>query len=394
MQRSRVGTRRPSRDVVATAGGAVLFALSLGLATVALPLLAIAAGYSAIEIGILTALSALSQMSTRLVLGAIMRVLPEWTLVLAAGVLLAASNTFVAVSTAVVAFGLAQLLQGAARACFWTGSQTHVVRGDGPAVHGLAVVNLASSVGLVAGPVFAGLLTERSPQLALGAGAGIAVVACIPALFLHRLPPFAPPEERPPGRLWRRPGVDAGCWAGVSAGAWRGLLGSYVPVALSAAQLTSSTIGVLVSVANIASLAGSGVVARIRGRWVGWSYAVGTVATGVATAAVALVAGSPWAAGAALAVSGMGAGALQTVGPAMAAEAVHPQERGDVIAVTGTFRAGALFAAPLAVAAVLPVASLTLAMTAAGAAIAVPALAVRRVHRRACTDRSARQTCG
>jgi hypothetical protein len=147
VQRSRVGTRRPSRDVVATAGGAVLFALSLGLATVALPLLAIAAGYSAIEIGILTALSALSQMSTRLVLGAIMRVLPEWTLVLAAGVLLAASNTFVAVSTAVVAFGLAQLLQGAARACFWTGSQTHVVRGDGPAVHGLAVVNLASSVG-------------------------------------------------------------------------------------------------------------------------------------------------------------------------------------------------------------------------------------------------------
>jgi MFS family permease len=394
VQRSRVGTRRPSRDVVATAGGAVLFALSLGLATVALPLLAIAAGYSAIEIGVLTALSALSQMSTRLVLGPIMRVFPEWTLVLAAGVLLAASNAFVAVSSAVVAFGMAQLLQGVARACFWTGSQTHVVRGDGPAVRGLAVVNLASSVGLVAGPVVAGLLTERSPHLALGIGAGIALVACIPALFLHRLPPFAPPEERPAGRLWRRPGVDAGCWAGVSAGAWRGLLGSYVPVALSAAQLTSSTIGVLVSVANTASLAGSGVVARVRGRWVGWSYAVGTVATGVATAAVALLAGSPWAAGAALAVSGMGAGALQTVGPAMAAEAVHPQERGDVIAVTGTFRAGALFAAPLAVAAMLPVAPLTLAMTAAGFVIALPVLTSRRVHRRPSFDRPARQTCG
>ncbi|HWL99123.1 MAG TPA: hypothetical protein VNP20_17400, partial [Nocardioidaceae bacterium] len=76
MQRSRVGSKRPSRDVVATAGGAVLFALALGVATVALPLLAIAAGYNGIEIGILAALSALSQMSTRLVLGPVMRVFP------------------------------------------------------------------------------------------------------------------------------------------------------------------------------------------------------------------------------------------------------------------------------------------------------------------------------
>ena len=394
MQRSRAGSKRPSRDVVATAGGAVLFALALGVATVAVPLLAIAAGYNGIEIGILAALSALSQMSTRLVLGPVMRVFPEWTLVLAAGLLLAASNTVVAASSALVAFGLAQLLQGVARACFWTGSQTHVVRGDGPAVRGLAVVNLASSVGLVAGPVLAGMLTERSPQLALGAGAGVALVACIPALFLHRLPPFALPEERPAGRLWRRPGVDGGCWAGVTAGAWRGLLGSYVPVALSAAQLTSSTIGVLVSVANTASLAGSGVVARVRGAWVGWSFAVATVATGVATAAVAVFAGSPWAAGAALAVSGLGAGVLQTVGPAMAAEAVHPQERGEVIAVTGTFRAGALFAAPLAVAAMLPVVPLTLAMAAAGAVIALPVLTARRVHRTVTFDRPAHQSCG
>jgi len=378
----RVELRRPSRDKVATAGGAVLFALSLGLATVALPLLAIQAGYSAAEIGVLTAVSALSQMSTRLVLGLVMRVVPEWVLVVSAGMLLAASSGLVATSTALAAFVAAQLMQGVARACFWTGTQTHVVRGDRPAVGGLAMVNLLANAGLVCGPVLAGVLTERSPQLALGVGAVIAAVGCVPAVLLQRLPPFSPPSDRPPGRLWRRPGVDAGCWAGVTTGTWRGLLGSYVPVALSAAQLSSSTIGLLVAVASSAALAGAGVVGRVRHvRPLVWSYALGAAATGLGTALVALLAGSPWAVGAALAVSGMGAGALQTVGPGMAAESVHPQERGDVIAVTGTFRAGALFVAPLAIAGMLAAVPLTLAMGVTGTAIALPALTARRLRR-------------
>ncbi|MGH3366831.1 MAG: MFS transporter [Nocardioidaceae bacterium] len=383
------------RDRVATAGGAVLFALSLGLATVALPLLAIRAGYSAAEIGVLTAVSALSQMSTRLVLGPVMRVVPEWVLVVSAGMLLAASNGLAAASTALGALVAAQLTQGVARACFWTGSQTHVVRGDRSAVSGLAMVNLLASAGLVIGPVLAGVLTERSPQLALGVGAGIAALGCVPAMLLERLPPFSPPTERPPGRLWRRPGVDAGCLAGVTAGAWRGLLGSYVPVALNAAQLSSSTIGVLVSVANAAALAGAGIVSLIRRmRRLVWSYAAGAAATGIATALVALLAGSPWAAGAALAVSGLGAGALQTVGPAMAAESVHPEERGDVIAVSGTFRAGALFLAPLAIAGMLAAVPLTLAMGVAGTAIALPAVAVRRLLQRNPGTVSSRQQTG
>jgi MFS family permease len=381
VRQPRAQRRRPSRDTVATAGGAVLFAFSLGLATVALPLLAIHAGYSAAEIGVLTATSALSQMSTRLLLGAVMRVVPEWVLVVSAGMLLAASSGLVAASTALTAFVAAQLMQGVARACFWTGTQTHVVRGDRPAVGGLAMVNLLANTGLVLGPVLAGVLTERSPQLALGAGAVIAAVGCVPAALLERLPPFSPPSDRPPGRLWRRPGVDAGCWAGVTTGTWRGLLGSYVPVALSAAQLSSSTIGVLVAVASSAALTGTAIVGRLRRiRRLVWSYALGAAATGIATALVAVLAASPWAVGAALVVSGLGAGALQTVGPAMAAEAVHPQERGDVIAVTGTFRAGALFVAPLAIAGMLAAVPLTLAMGVVGTAIALPALTARRLR--------------
>jgi hypothetical protein len=50
--------------------------------------------------------------------------------------------------------------------------------------------------------------------------------------------------------------------------------------------------------------------------------------------------------------------------------------------VTGTFRAGALFVAPLAIAGMLAVVPLTLAMGVAGTAVALPALSVRRLQRR------------
>lgn len=381
VHRPRALARRPSRDTIAAAGGAAVFSLSLGLSTVALPLLAIAAGYSGVEIGVLTAVSAAAQMATRLVLGPAMRVFPDWTLIASAALLLAASNALLVISAALVPFVVAELLQGVARACFWTGSQTHVVRGGGTAVGSLATVNLNASVGLLGGPLLAGVLAERSPQLALAVGAGIAAVGFVPPLFLDRLPPFSLPPDRPPGRMWRRPGVDAGCWAGVTAGAWRGLLSSYVPVALSAAQQSSSTIGVLVSVANAASLAGAGIVGRIRESWMPPTYAVGTVVTGVATGVVALLAASPWAAALALALSGLGAGALQTLGPAIATDAVHAEERGEAIAVTGTFRAAALFLAPLGVAGLVSAVPLTAAMATAGALITLPVLSARRLTR-------------
>ncbi len=380
MHLPRALARRPSRDTVAAAGGAAVYSLSLGLASVAVPLLAIEAGYSGVGIGLLTAASAVSQMATRMVLGPVMRVLPDWTLVASAGLLLAFSSGMLVLSSAVVPFVVAELLQGVARACFWTGSQTHVVRGPGSAVGALATVNLVSSIGLLGGPVLAGVVGERSIQLALTVGAVTALVSCVPPLFLDRLPPFSPPENRPPGRLWRRPGVDAGCWAGVTAGAWRGLLGSYVPVALNAAQLTSTTIGALVSVANGAALTGAAVVGRLRRDQLVACYAGAAVAAGVGIAVVAIVASSPWLASVALAASGLGAGALQTVGPAIATEAVHPEERGEAIAVAGTFRAGALLVAPLAVAGMLSVIPLALAMGAAGALITLPALSARRVR--------------
>jgi predicted MFS family arabinose efflux permease len=370
--------QRLSRDVVASASGAAVYSFALAIASVALPLLALRAGYSAAGIGALTAVSAVAQMATRMVLGAVMRRWPDWTLVTAAGLLLAVSNLAVVLSAALVPFVLAQLLQGVSRACFWTGTQTHVVRGPGRAAGTLATVNLVSSIGLLAGPAVAGVLSERTPVLALAVAAGVALVGTAPTFLLDRLPPFVPPEDRPPGRLWRRPGVDIGCWAGVSAGAWRGLLGSYVPVALDAARQSPTTIGALISVANATALIGAVIAARVRQSWTTRVVLWGIVVTGVTTGLTAVLAGNVLLSAVVLATSGISAGVLQVLGLAVASDAVHPEERGEAIAVSGTFRAAALFAAPLAVAGLVVVLPLAPAVALVGAAMTVPAVALRR----------------
>jgi MFS family permease len=352
--------------------------VSLGAASVALPLLALQAGYSAFEIGALTAASAVSQMLIRLALGWAMRRWPDWTLIAGAEIALAASCAVVTLSTTLVPFVLAQLLQGVSRACFWTGSQTHVVRGSGRAAGALAQVNLVASVGLLAGPLVAGVLSETTPALALAVAAGIALTGLAPTLLLDRLPPFVPPADRPPGRMWRRPGVDVGCWAGMTAGAWRALLTSYVPVALDAARQSATTIGVLVAAANGAQLLGTALAGRVRTHLTVPALLVGILATGAATALTAAVAWSPPLAALVLVVSGMAAGAVQVLGPALAAESVHPQERGEAIALTGTFRAAALLTAPLAVAGMVVVVPLTPAIAVVGAGMTLPAFALRK----------------
>lgn len=83
----------------------------------------------------------------------------------------------------------------------------------------------------------------------------------------------------------------------------------------------------------------------------------------------------------ALAISGIGAGVLQTVGPAIAAEKVHPEERGDALALTGTFRATALFLSPLAMAGLVTLAPVTAALLAAGLLITAPAATTWRSNR-------------
>ena len=349
------------------------FSFALGAASVALPLQAIAAGYGPVEVGVLTAISAISQMLSRMSLGRIMRIVPDWVIIAIACGLLAISCGIVVLSSAVVPFVVAQLLQGVARAYFWTGSQTHVVRGDGSSVKALASVNLIGNLGLLTGPVAAGFLIGEDAELALLVSAAVALATLIPTSRLDRLPPFKKLANRPAGRLWARPRVWEGCYAGVTAGAWRGLLGSYVPIALVHAGHVSVTVGILVAVANATAILGSWLVRHVEQeslvlRTLYW----GTPVTGAAMAVMGLVADSILLAGLAWAISGVSAGALQTLGPALASDSVHREERGEAIAASGAWRAASLFLAPLVTAGLVAAVPNGAAMVVTGALMAVP----------------------
>lgn len=373
--------RRTSRDTVAAVVSTVTFSLALSLSSLALPLLAVRAGYSLVAIGLLTAMSAVVQLLTRLVVARLMRRFSDWVLVVAAALLMAGSTGVVALSTALIPLVLSQFMQGAARGAFWTGSQTHVVRGNDSASKALARVNVAGSAGQLVGPLLAGLLIEWSLLAALLVSSAIGLVAAAVALLLDRLPPFLKVKDRAPGRLWRRPGVDVGCWSGVSTGAWRGLLGSYIPVVL-AANHSATVVGVLMSVANGAVLVGPMVVARKGPAVLQRVFAPATLVCAVATGSIAYVAVDVWLVGLALVVSGAAVGLLQVVGAAIAVMEVQPDERGDVIAATGTFRALALLSSPLLMAGMLTAVALGPAMVGVGVAMALPSVLGRRAGKR------------
>ncbi len=372
------------RDRVLSALAIVLFGVALGILSVVVPLLGVHAGYSASEIGLLVAVAAIAQLLTRLCMGALMRRIPDRSFLIASGLMIAVSCALLAVSPAFMIFMASQLVQGAARAFFWTSSQTHAVRTAASAVNGLRDVNLAAGAGALVGPVVAGYLWEVSVQLPLVLGAVAGSMAVLPAAMLIRFPPFAP---RPSARrnqekhLWRRPGVNAACWMNAAAGAWKSLLDSYVPLALSLAGQSAAVIGILLSIANSTVLAGSAFGGWIRQKGIRASLVTGVFATGLGVAAAGPFAGLTGLVAVSLAVSGIGAGILQTVGPAIAAEKVHPEERGDALALTGIFRATALMLTPVAMAGVVALAPVTAALLAAGLLITAPAATTWRSNK-------------
>jgi hypothetical protein len=173
--------------------------------------------------------------------------------------------------------------------------------------------------------------------------------------------------------MWARPGVWEACYAGVTAGAWRGLLGSYVAIALVQAGHGSLTVGVLVATANASAILGAWLVRHVdQDAGALRVMRLSTPVTGASMAVMGWVAGSSVLSGAALAVSGVAAGALQTLGPALASDAVHQEERGEAIAATGVWRAASLFVAPLVTAGLVAVVPIGAAMMVTGALMAAP----------------------
>lgn len=378
-ERGGAASPRPV-DAWATDLTGLAYGVSLGAGTLILPLVALDAGYSQADVGLLTAASAVAQIAVRLVLGAAMRRFPDRALVTAAGALLLMSFVVIGLSDALAPFLMAELLQGASRACFWTGLQTHVVRGDAPIVKNLARANVVANIGILAGPITAGQVMERSSGAALVVGGVLAAAAVLLSFGMQRLAPFVTADLPVRSPLLRRPGVAAGCLAVGVAGSWRGFIGAYAPVVLGAAGHAAGTIGMLIAAANAATTVSTVALARLTIRDAPRIITVASLAVAVASASIGFVASTTALAGACLLAGGLGAGALQILGSAVATEAVHEEERGEAMAVTGTSRALALFSAPLGVAGLLQLTTLAPALAVMGVVLVTPALLARRLR--------------
>ncbi|WP_162606616.1 MFS transporter [Jiangella asiatica] len=373
---SRADTGRSIATIIA-------FGLALGASTVTFPLLALDAGISAPVVGALAAVSGASQLTSRLALPWLLERVPDRALIVSACVAMALSGATLLVSTAFAAFVGAQLLQGLARALFWTSSQTHAVRSPGTPIRRLAQVHSSGHVGSLAGPAAAGALLALSPHLALGLVVAAAVAGMVTGSLLVRRAPYA---RRPRGtrrsRLWRRRTVALGCWTSFCAGGWRGILDAFVPVVLATAGLSTATIGWLVAVAEGAVVVVAVALARYGREPFGQLVRFGAMAVLAGATVLPAVAGQPVLAGVALAVAGAGAGLAGSVGPAMVNASVHERDQGMAIALTGTYRAAARLATPavLATAGGLVGVPLAIALTAAG--MVAPVLGLGVVSRR------------
>ncbi|MEZ3160702.1 MFS transporter [Microbacterium sp. BWT-B31] len=370
---------RLRRDQWFSQSASISFSVGQSMAAVAVPLLAVQAGHPIEAVGLIVAVSAISQTVARLGMGSLMSRIPTKFFIIAATLLLAASCFTLALSSALWALIVAQLLQGVARAYFWTGSQTHVLRASDSALRALSRLNVVQGVGQLVGPALAGLIGAWSLQASLVGAGALGMLAVAPSLLLISFAPFAFTRRRDgAGRrqIWRRPGVSKAASMTAVAGAWRGILNSYLPVILTAAGHAIPAVGALVTLTNLASLVGSAISRPVQALGSRVANALGTTAAGIGLAVAALSPAPIWIPAAALGVSGLGAGILQTVGPALAADSVGAEERGRAIASIGTFRSVSLLFSPVITAGlVLVVPSAAVACGVAGIIISTPALA-------------------
>ena len=375
-------TPPPDRsDRAAALGVAYAFALSLGIAIVAVPLVALDAGYGPATLGFLVAIAAGSQLVTRFSLPWLLGRYPDRLLIGLSGVLMLAGLLLLIASTTLPVFVAAQVSIGASRAIFWTASQTHALRSGGPPVRRLVDLNLAGNAGTLSGPVIAGLLATIGLDVAL-AGAAVAVsLTAVGWVLLRTFPPYDRRRSAGALRLLRRPGVDAACWANVVGGVWWSMIGSYVPVILVGAGLGPTPIGLLVTLSEGAGAAALLVLRRTPVRRVPGIVRAGAFAEMVALAGVALAPQVFGVYALILMAGGAAAGCVTGLAPALVAMAAGEQEQGDALALSGTFRSFALLGAPAIVGAGLAIVALPVALVGLAGAAAAPGivLGLRRV---------------
>ena len=354
------------------------YALALGIATVTVPLVALAAGYDPAAVGLLVALGSASQLATRLTLPKLLGRYADRWLLCGAAILMASGFALLLASTALSLFVGAQVAVGASRAIFWTSSQTHAIRSGGSPVRRLVDLNLAGNAGTLSGPVLAGLLATIGLDVALGAGILALTVSAICAPFLQRYPPYDRRRSAGAFQLLRRNGVDLAVWANVVGGVWWSMMGSYVPVILVGAGFGSALVGLMVTLSEGAGAVTLLVLRRLPTHRVRPIVRAGALTEMAALAAVAVAPPLLPLYGVLLITGGAGAGCVTTLAPLLVALAGSEHEQADGLALSGTFRSVAQLAAPATVSGLLQVLALQVALVGVVAATAAPGLLLGR----------------
>ncbi len=368
----------PTRDDRTPTLAAVLgFSLALGIGTVAIPLVALDAGYAPATVGALVAVAAATQLGVRLTLPWLLGRFADRSLMAVSAIGLAGTFALLIVSTTLPVFVAAQLLQGGSRAIFWTSSMTHVVRGPGSSVRRIVDVNVAGNLGTLSGPAIAGTLAIVGMPLALAAAVGAGLVASLLSLRLHSLPAFDRRRSAGTLGLLRRPGVDVACWAGIIGGAWWAMVGSFVPIILVGAGIGATGVGWLTTASEGAGMVALLVQRRISGRArIGRRLVLAAIVVAGALAGIALCPPVLAVYAALLIVGGAASGTATTLGPALASLAAGPHEQGDALALSGTFRAAALFVAPAVVSAAVATLGIGSALAALSGVILLPGVVI------------------
>ena len=179
-------------------------------------------------------------------------------------------------------------------------------------------------------------------------------------------------------RLLRRDGVDVACWASLVGGAWWAMIGSYIPVILVGADIGPAGIGWLVTASETASVL---VLLAMRSTSAGRlrpAVRLGSLGMVAALGALALIPAGILGYLALLLLGGAASGVVTALAPALASVVAGPDEQGDVMSVTGAFRAAALLAAPATVGALVAAIALGPALALVSIGLGVSGLAVGR----------------
>jgi Major Facilitator Superfamily len=354
------------------------FAIALGVATITIPLLALAAGYDTPAVGLLVATSAVSQLATRFTLPWLLGRFSDRVLIRVAGLIMLTGFAILLVTTVLPAFIAAQLCQGAARSVFWTSSQTHVIRGSDRPVARLVDLNLTRNAGTLIGPALAGSLATVGLQAALAAAVIGAGTAALATLLLDPHPPYDRHQSGAAMALLGRRGVDVACWASLAGGTWWSLLGSYIPVILVGAGFGATLTGWLVTISEGAGTVVLLSLRRLRDARVAPLLVVATLAELGAIAGIAISPPSVPLLLGLLLVGGATAGTVTSLGPAMVSLVSTEHEQGNGLALTGIFRSIALLGAPAGVSGLLAVLTLPSAIVALSGTVAATGLVLLR----------------